>query len=131
LNPSAAEQSGFGRQNRTLTHSAHHHRSIFARAPRLWLALLAVVGLVAQCFIASAGELFAYRDLDNNSGTFFPNGGAALVGANTITRLVADDLTPRPGFAGLAISTIYFSVVNANGAAVSARPRLPMCNAAA
>src|SRR5262245_54717897 len=88
-----------------------------------------LLGLIVGLMSASAQELFIYRDLDNNSGSFFPNGGASLLGANTITRLVADDLTPVGGYAGQAISNIYFSVVNGNGVAVSARPRLRMWNA--
>jgi hypothetical protein len=43
--------------------------------------------------------------------------------------LVADDLTPISGFAGQAINNIYFSVVNANATAVSARPRLRIYDA--
>ena len=82
--------------------------------------------LVAGLLSASAQELFIYRDLDTTGGQFFANGGAAVVGGNTITRLVADDITPLGGYSGQAISNIYFSVVNANGVAVSARPRLRM-----
>jgi hypothetical protein len=78
---------------------------------------------------ASAQELFIYNDTTVNTGSYFPNGGAALVGANTITRLVADDITPIPGYGGMAISNIYFSVVNGNTTAVSARPRLRMWDA--
>jgi hypothetical protein len=84
-----------------------------------------MVGLLS----ASAQELFIYRDLDNNTSQFFANGGATVVSGNTITRLVADDITPLSGYSGQAISNIYFSVVNANAVAVSARPRLRMWNA--
>jgi hypothetical protein len=85
-----------------------------------------VVGVVTALALASASaqELFIYNNTTVNTGSFFPNGGAALVGANTITRLVADDLTTIPGYAGMPVNNIYFSVVNANAAAVSARPRL-------
>jgi hypothetical protein len=89
------------------------------------LSGLLTVGLLS----ASAQELFIYRDLDNNSSQFYANSGAALVGANTITRLVADDITPLSGYAGQAIDNLYFSVVNANAVAVSARPRLRMWDA--
>jgi hypothetical protein len=89
------------------------------------LSGLLTVGL----FSASAQELFIYSDLANNSGQYYANGGASVVSGNTITRLVADDLTPSSGYAGMAISNIYFSVVNANAAAVSARPRLRIWNA--
>jgi hypothetical protein len=92
---------------------------------RLQLLLGCIVGLLS----ASAQELFIYRDLDNSTSQFYANGGAAVISGNTITRLVADDLTPLSGYAGQSISNIYFSVVNANGVAVSARPRLRMWNA--
>jgi hypothetical protein len=85
--------------------------------------------LIVGLFSVSAQELFIYSDLNNNTSQFYANGGAALVGGNTITRLVADDITPLGGYAGMSISNIYFSVVNANGVAVSARPRLRMWNA--
>jgi hypothetical protein len=91
---------------------------------KLLLGVLAV-----GVFSASAQELFIYRDLDTSTSQFFANGGAALVSGDTITRLVADDITPLGGYAGTAISNIYFSVVNANAVAVSARPRLRMWNA--
>jgi hypothetical protein len=87
--------------------------------------------LVGFCLALStqAQELFIYNNTVSNTGSFFPNGGAALVGANTITRLVADDLTPISGYAGMPINNIYFSVVNANAGAVSARPRLRIYDA--
>jgi hypothetical protein len=87
--------------------------------------------LAALCLALTtqAQELFIYNNTVNDTGSFFPNGGAALVGANTITRLVADDLTPISGYAGMPINNIYFSVVNANGTAVSARPRLRIYDA--
>jgi hypothetical protein len=93
---------------------------------RFLCAFVLVFGLVGS---ASAQELFLYRNLDNNTGQFFANGGATVVSGNDITRLVADDLTPIAGFDGQAIDNLYFSVVNANAVAVSARPRLRMWNA--
>jgi PEP-CTERM motif len=90
---------------------------------RLLVACMAAAFALAS---ASAQELFIYNNTLSNTGSFFPNGGAALVGANTITRLVADDLTPIGGYAGMPIDNLYFSVVNANAGAVSARPRLRM-----
>src|SRR5262249_26502498 len=88
-----------------------------------------LIAVLCLALTTQAQELFIYNDTVNNTGSFFPNGGAALVGANTITRLVADDLTTIGGYAGMPIDDIYFSVVNANGTAVSARPRLRMWDA--
>jgi hypothetical protein len=96
------------------------------------LTLKMLVACVATAFAlasASAQELFIYNDTVNSTGSFFPNGGATVLSGNTITRLVADDLTPIGGYAGMPINNIYFSVVNANGTAVSARPRLRMWDA--
>lgn len=96
------------------------------------LTLRTLAACVATAFAlasASAQELFIYNDINNNTGSFYANGGAAVVSGNTITRLVADDLTPISGYAGMSISNIYFSVVNANAVAVSARPRLRMWDA--
>src|SRR2546428_11200270 len=95
------------------------------------LRILNIITIIAAAFAAgaSAAEVFIYSDRDNNTGFFFLNGGAANQSGNTITRLVADDLTPIPGYAGQAISNIYFSVYNNNGVAVSARPRLRLWNA--
>jgi hypothetical protein len=96
------------------------------------LTLRTLVTCAATAFAlasASAQELFIYDNTTANTGSYFPNGGAALVGANTITTLVADDLTPISGYSGMAVSNIYFSVVNANAAAVSARPRLRIWDA--
>src|SRR6266850_2577846 len=93
------------------------------------LTLRMLVACLLALASASAQELFIYDNTTINTGSYFPNGGAALVGANTITTLVADDLTPVSGFAGMAVNNIYFSVVNANAAVVSARPRLRIWDA--
>lgn len=90
---------------------------------RTLVASILVVGALVS---ASAQELFIYNNTVNSTGSFYANGGASLVGANTITKLVADDLTLTSGYAGMPIDNIYFSVVNANATAVSARPRLRM-----
>ena len=62
-------------------------------------------------------------------GSAFINGGAANQSGNTITRMVLDDLTPIPGYAGSPITQITFSVANFNAAVISARPRLRLYNA--
>ncbi len=85
----------------------------------IWAAMA-----LASFASASAQELFVYDNVVNFGGQFYANGGAANQSGNTITTLVADDITPIPGYAGQTISNIYFSVVNGNAAAVSARPRL-------
>jgi hypothetical protein len=84
---------------------------------------------VAVVFSSSAQELFVYGNLATSSSQNFLNGGAANVSGNTITTLVADDITPLSGYAGSTISNIYFSVANNNPAAVSARARIRIWSA--
>jgi hypothetical protein len=92
---------------------------------------LFLLGLFLLSFggAASAQEVFVYRNIDTSTSQFYANGGAADVSGDDITRLVADDITPAAGFAGQPIDNLYFSVVNANAEAVTARPRLRMWNA--
>lgn len=65
-----------------------------------------------------------YSNVTNFLGQGFVNGGSALQGANTITRLVADDITPTGVHAGLSITQLKFSVANFNPATVTCRPRV-------
>ena len=66
----------------------------------------------------------AYANVINFLGSGYAPGGAALQAGNTITRLVADDLTPNPIYAGLDVVSFSFGLVNFNSAAVSFRPRV-------
>lgn len=116
---------------------------------RLVLALLGIAGLVAAASaqditgitlhqvgtteIGSKGSFtpFAttatstvYSNITNYLGLVVVNGGAATQAGNGITRLVADDLTPAAGFAGLNVTLITFSVGNLNATTVTARPRV-------
>jgi hypothetical protein len=67
-----------------------------------------------------------YSNVDQFLSTAWLNGGAALQVPNTITRLVADDLTATalPLHPGDPITSIVFSVANSNGVAVNAQPRV-------
>lgn len=64
-----------------------------------------------------------YSDVTTFLGQGVLNGGAALVGANTITALVADDLTFTRGVP-VNVVQYRFTVANANTTAVSFRPRI-------
>jgi hypothetical protein len=92
------------------------------------IACVAALAFLATVASTSA-QIFAYDNTETSSSGFFLNGGSANQSGNTITRLVADDITPAAGFGGMTIDRIYFSVHNENAAAVSARPRLRMWNA--
>lgn len=91
------------------------------------LGNLQVVGqfsLNAPESVAPAVLTADYSNVTNFVGQGFANGGAALQAANTITRLVADDITPTGTFAGLSITQLKFSIANFNPGSVSVRPRI-------
>lgn len=64
-----------------------------------------------------------YSNVTNIQGFFVANGGATLIGANTITRLVADDLTLARGVP-TSVTGIRFTVQNNNAGPVSVRARV-------
>jgi hypothetical protein len=66
----------------------------------------------------------AYANVTNFSGFAFSNAGAANQSGNTITTLVADDITPTGIGAGFDVASFTFSVSNLNSVNVSARPRV-------
>jgi hypothetical protein len=67
----------------------------------------------------------SYSNIDTFTGSAFSNGGAANQAGNSITRMVADDISfALPYLAGQSFSQFTFSVTNLNTVAVSARPRV-------
>lgn len=78
---------------------------------------------------AASAQILIYDNTTTSTGYYYPNGGAATIGGDTITSLVADDITPALGYAGQTISKIGFGVVNGNTAGVTFRPLLRMWNA--
>ncbi len=84
----------------------------------------------AQTWSGGTDDVTPYDNTVNFGGQAFVNGGAD---ATSITRLVADDLTPdnSVGAAGLAVTSITFSVANlsATGASINARARIRFWNA--
>lgn len=85
-------------------------------------------GLLALALLVIANNLradfIAYQNTTNFVGSAFSNGGAALQGANTITRLVADDISLFNAPGPRTVSEFTFSVTNLNAVTVSARPRI-------
>jgi len=65
-----------------------------------------------------------YSNVTNFLGNGFVNAGSALQGANRITRLVADDITPTGAHAGMSVTQFVFSMANFNATAVTVRPRV-------
>ncbi len=89
------------------------------------LALL-IIGLTAR---TADAQVLVYSDTTTFSGFAFSNGGAALSGTNTTTKLVADDITMAPGFGPqYSVNQFTFSVANLNSTAVSARPLVRFYN---
>lgn len=74
----------------------------------------------AAAVTSASAQYISYSNTTTASGIFLPNGGAT----GGITRLVADDITPGPGFGGQQVTSITFSVVNNNAIAHSVRARL-------
>lgn len=74
----------------------------------------------------AADPLAYYSNIDNFTGFGDVPGGAALVGADRITRLLADKVTPAGPSGNGLVTEITFSVANFNQtpATTSARPRL-------
>jgi hypothetical protein len=70
-----------------------------------------------------------YSNITNFTGFAVENGGAANVGGDNITTLLADDITPGAGLAGGTVDSFFFSVANFNAVAVSARPLVRFYNA--
>jgi hypothetical protein len=68
-----------------------------------------------------AAPALVYNNLNNYQGFYFTPGGA-VAGATPFTRTVFDDVTFIPGQAGKTITQFYFSLFNATGAPVAARP---------
>jgi len=74
--------------------------------------------------VTPAGTAIDYSNVTTFSGFTVANGGAAVQGANTITRLTADDLTPTGTNAGQDVLEFRFSVVNLNTTPTTFRPRV-------
>jgi hypothetical protein len=84
--------------------------------------------LVLGCIAAAFGPVSARADftpLYSNTTTFsgqgYNGGGATTISGNTITTMVADDITAGAGLGGHTVDQLTFSVANFNAAAVSAR----------
>jgi hypothetical protein len=62
-----------------------------------------------------------YSNLTNFTGQGAPQGGATNLGGDTITAMLADDITAGPGLSGHTVDQMTFSVANFNSTAVTAR----------
>ncbi len=77
---------------------------------------------VAVAAATSASAQFIGYDNTTTSLASTSNGGSALQGTNTITRLIADRITMVSG--GLTVNSLSFSVTNLNATAVTVQPRV-------
>jgi len=69
-------------------------------------------------------DVVQYSNVTNFLGQAGANGGAVLQGANTITRLAADDITPNGTSTGLDVTQVKFSVGSYNTGSVTCRARI-------
>jgi hypothetical protein len=88
------------------------------------LALLLCFFSLAVCRepAAARADLTLYSNTTNFTGFGVTHGGAANVGGDNITTMLADDITTAPGSAGLGVNQLVFSVLNINTSATLARP---------
>src|SRR5947209_1973384 len=95
--------------------------------PRRLAPLLGCLALLAgpSALVTPArSDVLLYSDVTNFLGFGLRNGGAANVGGDNITTMIADDINPGPGLGGGTVDAFTFSVANLNAATVSARPRV-------
>ncbi len=89
---------------------------------KLLLSAMSFAALSLMALVAAA-DATVYSNTTNFLGSAFLNGGAAVVGTNTITRMVVDDIDPINVTAKQLVN-FQFSVANLNATAVSARARV-------
>ena len=82
----------------------------------------AALGVPAE--FGPAALIVEYSNVSSFLGSGVAQGGATLQGTNTITKLLADDITPTGANAGSDVVQFKFTVVNFNTVPVSFRPRV-------
>jgi len=86
------------------------------------------VGLTALSAHPAAAQVNVYNNLTSAAGastftgSYFRN--AAGTTATTSTPIVADDITPIAGFAGLSVTSFTFTTINVNAAATTFSPTI-------
>jgi len=101
-------------------------KTFAARGGLDWLASenVKVQFSVAVTTAGVQADTVVYNNLTTFSGFAYANGGATNQAGNTITTMVADDITPGAGLVGSTINSFTFTVANLNAVAVSARARV-------
>lgn len=85
---------------------------------------LALAAIALAAAAAAQAQVAIFDNTTSFSGQALPNGGAANLAGNTITRLVADQIQTTQIGSPLAITGFSFSVANLDAANVTARPRV-------
>ncbi len=85
---------------------------------------LAAAALAAASAARATAATTAYSNVTNFTAVGYVNGAPATTSGVDYTPLVADDITPVTGLAGLPVSTVEFSVYNGNATAVTVIPEL-------
>jgi hypothetical protein len=91
------------------------------------MLLLGYLGLLAGPSVLvtpARSDVVLYSNVTNFTGFGVTNGGAANVGGNNITTLLADDITPGPGLDGGTVDAVTFSIANFDTSDVTARARV-------
>lgn len=92
---------------------------------RLTLSSLSFAMLSALAAGQSAPPFYIYQPvLPTTVTNFFRNQGASPIATNLITRLVADDITPIPGFAGQDVYRVSALLVNQSTETINFRYRI-------
>jgi hypothetical protein len=83
-------------------------------------------GMIGGYFTTTTNATVVYSDITNFGGQAFANGPSSPVGSPSvdITPMVADDISPVAGSAGMAVTSITFSVVNFNSTQLTVAPIL-------
>ncbi len=90
-----------------------------------WLAAAAALAAATP----AAAQPVAYDNTSHFQGFNLISSPAQTQGSNTITAVLADDITFAPGSAGQTVTAITVGAANQNGTAVTVRPFLRFWNA--
>jgi hypothetical protein len=98
---------------------------LFRRLPRA-LSVAALLSLTASVALPSHAQDIVYSNINvaNFTGLAAGPGGAQLQGANTITRLLLDELSFDPMFGGASVGLVTFAFSNSNNVPIVASPRI-------
>lgn len=107
--------------------SGESEKTVFVPAENVRLERTIPLNRFSKYYSANLAvdPMAVYSNVTNYTGTSTVNNGAAIISGNTITRLIADDLSVPAGQAlPYNLTGFRFNVANFNTTSVSARPRI-------